>query len=38
MEYSKEVDKKKIVINCDNENLVSLYLREGYEIKEEKKK
>jgi len=37
LKYIKEVGKKKIVIHCDNENLASLYKREGYTIEEEKK-
>jgi len=41
LKFVKIVEGKEIVIECDNENLYSLYLREGFkevkEIKDKKK-
>jgi len=30
LKFIKEVNGKDVVIECDNENLFSLYLREGF--------
>lgn len=41
MKFVKNIKDKEVVIECDNENLFSLYLREGFteakEVKIEKK-
>lgn len=37
MKFVKEINDKEVVIECDNENLYSIYEREGFKPVKEKK-
>jgi len=38
LKFVKIVEGKEVIIECDNENLYSLYIREGFKELKEKKR